>query len=157
MDEADHLLGHVRRLLRLLLRLDGRPELPVDRRQAGQRADHHHGHQRDDLHLARVPPGGVERHAHRRGAAADGRGQGRQGPGLAGPGLHGTDLPGHRDGRADGLGHRLQGAARAAGQPRLRAEPRQGAVVLPGPAGNARLLRPVDGRRRLSRPDHRRA
>ena len=103
-----------------------------------------------------VPPGGAERHARRGRAAAAGRGQGRQGPGLAGPGLHGTDLPGPRDGGADGLGDHLQGAARAARQPRLRAEPRQGAVVLPRPAGNARLLRPVDGGRGLSRPDHRR-
>ena len=93
-----------------VLRVDGGRQLPVDRRQAGQRADHHHGDQRDDLHLARVPAGGAERRAAGGGAAAAGGGQGRQGPRLAGPGLHGADLPGHRDGRADALGHYLQGA-----------------------------------------------
>ena len=35
--------------------------------------------------------------------------------------------------------------------------PVEGPVVLPGPAGNARLLRSVDGRRRAAEPDHRRA
>ena len=101
VDEAAGRRGDLRAVLRRLLRLDRRPELPLDRRQAGQRADHHHGDQRDALHLARLPPGGAERLAHRRGAAAAGRGPGRQGPRLAGPGLHGADLPDPRDGGAD--------------------------------------------------------
>ena len=50
-----------------------------------------------------------------------------------------------------------EGAARAAGQPRRDAESVEGAVVFPRPAGNARLLRSLAGRRRAAEPDHRRA
>ncbi len=50
----------------------------------------------------------------------------------------------------------LQGAAGAAGDQRQGPEPVEGAVVLPRPAGNARLLRSVDGRRRAADHDHRR-
>ena len=49
-----------------------------------------------------------------------------------------------------------QGAAGAAGHQRQGAQPVEGAVVLPRPAGNARLLRSVDGRRRAADHDHRR-
>ena len=49
-----------------------------------------------------------------------------------------------------------EGAARAAGHQRQGAQPVEGAVVLPRPAGDARLLRPVDGRRRAADLDHRR-
>ena len=51
----------------------------------------------------------------------------------------------------------LQGAARAAGEPVGDAQSVEGAVVLPRPAGDARLLRSVAGRRRAAGPDHRRA
>ncbi len=44
-----------------------------------------------------------------------------------------------------------ESAARAAGQPVGDAEPVEGAVVLPRPPGNARLLRSVAGRRRAAR------
>ena len=40
--------------------------------------------------------------------------------------------------------------------PAADAEPLEGALVLPGAPGDARLLRPVAGGRRLSHPDHRR-
>ena len=56
----------------------------------------------------------------------------------------------------DLLGDLAAGAAGRAGQQREDAEPVEGAVVLPRPAGNARVLRSVDGRRRAAEPDHRR-
>jgi len=46
---------------------------------------------------------------------------------------------------------RLAGPARRAGQQREDPQPVEGAVVLPRLAGNARLLRPVDGRRALAK------
>ena len=48
-----------------------------------------------------------------------------------------------------------EGAARRTRQSHGFAEPVEGALVLSRTAGNARLLRSVAGRRRLSRPDHR--
>ena len=55
------------------------------------------------------------------------------------------------------LGDRPAGAAGRAGQRGEDAEPVEGPVVLPGPAGDARLLRSVDGRRGAAEHDHRRA
>ena len=49
------------------------------------------------------------------------------------------------------------GAAGRAGQQRQDAQSVEGPVVLPGLAGNAGLLRSLDGRRRAAEPDHRRA
>ena len=48
-------------------------------------------------------------------------------------------------------------AARGAGQPDAHAEPVEGAVVLPRPAGDARLLRPLARGRRAAELHHRRA
>ena len=48
--------------------------------------------------------------------------------------------------------HRAASPAGRAGQPREDAESVEGPVVLPRPAGNARLLRSVDGRRRAAEP-----
>ena len=76
--------------------------------------------------------------------------------GVARPGLHRADLADPVHGGADRLVDSAEGAARAAGKPRRDAEPVEGAVVLPGSAGNARLLRSLAGRRRAAEPDHRR-
>jgi hypothetical protein len=51
----------------------------------------------------------------------------------------------------------LQAAPGAAGQLHDRPQPVEGPLVLPRPAGDARLLRPLDGRRRPAYTDHRRA
>ena len=65
----------------------------------------------------------------------------RQGPHLAAPGARRVPLR-HRDHRpADRLVAAGRRAARGAGQPDAHAEPVEGAVVLPRPAGDAGLLR----------------
>ncbi len=51
----------------------------------------------------------------------------------------------------------LAGAAGRAGEQREDAQSVEGAVVLPGLAGNARVLRSVDGGRGAAEPGHRRA
>ena len=104
-----------------------------------------------------IREGGAERSAHRRRAGADR--EGGIGPrlGLARPRLHRADLADPLLGRPDRLGDLPEGAARAAGEPGQHAEPVEGAVVLPRPAGDAGLLRSVAGRRRAAGPDHRRA
>ena len=51
--------------------------------------------------------------------------------------------------------HRAAGAAGRAGQQREDAQSVEGPVVLPGLAGNARLLRSLDGRRGAAEPDRR--
>ena len=71
----------------------------------------------------------------------------REDPDLARPGLHRADLHGAPDDRPGRLGDRPPGAARAAGQLDGRPQPVQGALVLPGPPGDAGLLRSLDGRR----------
>ena len=63
----------------------------------------------------------------------------------------------HRHDRHDRLVDRHRRAARGAGQPDQDAEPVEGALVLPRPPGDARLLRPLDRRRRPADADHRRA
>ena len=147
-------LGLLARVLRLR---HLRPELPADRHQAGQRADRRPDLPAGVLRLVLDPRGGAERPADRGRAGADR--EGGVGPrlGLARPGLHRADLADPLLGRPDRLVDLPEGAARAAGQPGEHAEPVEGAVVLPRPAGNARLLRSLAGRRRAARPDHRRA
>ena len=66
-------------------------------------------------------------------------------------------LPRRRDGRHDRLVDLSQGPAGGAGQSDGFAQPRQGALVLPGPPGDARLLRPLARRRRPALAHHRRA
>ena len=85
--------------------------------------------------------GGAERSAHRGGAGTDR--EGRIGPrlGVARPRLHRAHLADRLLGRPDRLVDLPEGAARAAGEPVEHAEPVEGAVVLPRPPGNARLLR----------------
>jgi hypothetical protein len=56
----------------------------------------------------------------------------------------------------DLLGHLPEGAAGATCVAGAHPEPLQGAMVFPWPAGDAGLLRPVDGGRRLADDDHRR-
>ena len=95
--------------------------------------------------------------ASRRGEKPDGgqRRRGRQDLGLARPRLHRAALHGHRHDRARGLGHRLPRPHRGGGQPRAHPQPLEGALVLPGPPGDARLLRPLAGRGGVPEPDHR--
>ena len=125
---------------------------------------HHQGRQRADLMLifsvgffTWLPlRGRHQRRAHRPRRAAAGEARRRQGAGLARPGLHRADLHGRLHVRPGRLGRAAQGAARAAGHHRQGPQPVEGAVVLPRPAGNARLLRSVDGRRGAADDDHRR-
>ena len=91
------------------------------------------------------------------GQGPDREGRVRPRLGVARPGLHRAHLADPLLGGADRLVDLPEGAARAAGEPVGHAEPVEGAVVLPRPAGDARLLRPVAGRRGAARPDHRRA
>ena len=98
-----------------------------------------------------IREGGAERPAHRGGAGADREGGVGSRLGVARPGLHRAHLADPLLGRPDRLVDLPEGAARAAGQPGEHAEPVEGAVVLPRPAGNAGLLRPVAGRRRAAR------
>ena len=97
-----------------------------------------------------IREGGAERSADRGRAGADREGGVRPRVGLARPGLHRADLADRLLGGPDRLVDRPEGAARAAGQPGEHAEPVEGAVVLPRPAGNAGLLRSVAGRRRAA-------
>ena len=127
------------------------PELPAHHHQARQRA-----HRRADLparvlHLVLDARGGAERPAHRQRRGADRKGRVRPRVGVARPGLHRADLADPLLGRAHRLVDPAEGAARAAGQPRRDAEPVEGAVVLPRPAGNARVFRSVARRRRAAR------
>src|ERR1035437_6205586 len=57
----------------------------------------------------------------------------------------------------DGVVDYVERAARRAGQPYTDHEPIESAVVLPGIAGDAGVLRPVDGRRGDALVDHHRA
>ena len=70
---------------------------------------------------------------------------------LARPGLHRADLHGRPDDRPGRLGNRAPGAAGAAGQLDRRPQPVEGALVLPGPSGDAGLLRSLDGGRACCR------
>src|SRR5438552_14446356 len=71
--------------------------------------------------------------------------------------LYRTDLYGRADRRFDRMVHGLAGAAGTARQPIEFAESLESAVVFPRAAGNARVLRSVAGRGRVSGPHHRRA
>ena len=88
-----------------------------------------------------IREGGAERPPHRGGAGADREGGVGSRLGVARPGLHRADLADPLLGRPDRLVDLPEGAARAAGEPGEDAEPVEGAVVLPRPAGDARLLR----------------
>src|SRR5262249_24724773 len=83
--------------------------------------------------------GGRQRRAHRPRRAAHGEGR-REGAGLAGPRLHRTDLHGRLHRHPGGLGGVPEGAPGTAGDQRQGAQPVEGALVLPRPPGNARLL-----------------
>ena len=109
------------------------------------------------LLLVRDVPGAPERRAAREGppAAREGR-QRQEGLLLAGPRLRRAHRPRRLLDRDDRVVDRPQGAARGAREPGRRAEPREGALVLPRPPGAARLLRPVDGGRRPPDAHHRR-
>ena len=133
-----------------------RSELRRGRDAARQRADHRDDLPRRLLLLVRDVPGVRER-PPRHGRVGDGRrgGLGAEGVLLAGPRVRRADLPGRRDGGPDRVVHRAEGSARRAGQPDGLAQPGQGALVLPRPPGDARLLRPLARRRRLPGADHR--
>ena len=87
--------------------------------------------------------------------AAVAPGVGARSPRLAVPAAHRVSGGDHRHDHSDGLVDHAERAAGRAGQPHADDESVEGAVVLPGPAGNAGLLRPVDGRRGDALADHR--
>ena len=128
-----------------------RSELPAHRHQAGQRADRRPDLPARVLHLVLDARGRAERPADRGGRRADREGGIRSRVGVAGSRLHRAHLADPLLGGADRLVDLPEGAARAAGQSGEHAEPVEGAVVLPRPAGNARLLRSVARRRRAAR------
>ena len=134
-----------------------RSELPADRHQAGQRPDRRPHLPARLLRLVLDPRRRAERPPDRGGAGADREGGVRSRVGLARPRLHRAHFADRLLGDPDRLVDLPEGAARAAGQPGEHAEPVEGAVVFPRPAGNARLLRSVAGRRRAAGPHHRRA
>ena len=84
-------------------------------------------------------------------------GVGREALHVARPRLHRDAVHDPADDRDDRLVGRAARAARRSGESDVIAQPRQSAVVLPRPAGDARLLRSVAGRRRPADADHRRA
>ncbi len=124
--------------------------------EARQRADRRADLPARLLHLVLDPRGGAERPADRGRAAADR--EGRVGQGLVWPDLVYTEL----------ISLVLCSVVLIVWSIVLKApleepanrsvtpEPVEGAVVLPRPAGDAGLLRPVARRRRAARPDHRR-
>ena len=121
-----------------------RLRLSRHRHQARQRADRRPLDPGRLFRLVRAPPGGDQRLPHRAGPADARTSRAREDLDLARPGLHRADLHGRPDDRAGRLGNRPAGAARAAGELDRRPQSLEGAVVLPGPSGNAGLLRPLD-------------
>ncbi len=141
-----------------LLRLEhDRLRLPRHRHQARQRADRRPADPGRLLLLVRPAAGRDQRRPDRPRLAHPRRARAGQDPDLARPGLHRADLHGDPDDRPGRLGNRAPGAAGAAGQLDRGPQPVEGPVVLPRPPGDARLLRPLDGRRRAAEHDHRRA
>ena len=93
-----------------------------------------------------------------RGGAQEGhRSWRRQGPHLADPGAQRVPVRHRGHPAAARVGAPRRCAARGAGQPDAYAEPVEGAVVLPRPAGDARLLRPVARGRGAADVHHHRA
>ena len=130
-------LRRPRRAGRLLHLRHVRSELPAHRHQARQRADRRPDLPARVLHLVLDSRRRPERSPDRGGARADREGGVGSRVGVARPGLHRAHRADSLLGRPDRLVDLPEGAARAAGEPGEHAEPVEGAVVFPRPAGNA--------------------
>ena len=108
------------------------------------------------LHLARHAPGRHQRRPPGPRRAADGEDE--EDKVLVWPDLVYTELIAHGPlhFRPDRLGRRLSRPRWSSRHPRKHSESVEGAVVFPRPAGNARLLRSVDGRRGAADVHHHR-
>ena len=125
----------------------GRPRSPSPRRsppRARGTAAHRQPADAEEGHRRQAPAAGAgpaRGHPARRARA------GRPRQRVAAPADRGVRRHVHPAGGPDGLLDVRQRAAARAGQPEPHAEPVEGAVVLPGPAGAAALLPPDDRRR----------